>query len=154
MHPDNYIPANPLVTPVSIVPEWYFLPFYAILRAIPSKLGGVICMFGALLILLALPWLETSKIRGAGFRPVMKFFFWLFVVNFFLLTWLGSQHAEEPFVTLSRIGTAYYFSYFFIIIPVIGHLENLLNTSSLHIKDGGNSPIVFLSQSPLEHLIM
>jgi len=126
-HADNYIPANPLVTPVSIVPEWYFLPFYAILRAIPSKLGGVIGMFGALLILLALPWLETSKVRGAGFRPVMKFFFWLFVVNFFLLMYCGGQHAEEPFITLSRICTAYYFMYFLVIIPVIGHLENLLH---------------------------
>jgi len=126
-HPDNYIPANPLVTPASIVPEWYFLPFYAILRAIPSKLGGVVGMFAAILILLALPWLETSKVRGAGFRPVMKFFFWLFVINFLLLMFCGSQHAEEPFVTLSRICTIFYFSYFLIIIPVIGHLENLLH---------------------------
>lgn len=125
-HPDNYIPANPLVTPTHIVPEWYFLPFYAILRAIPSKLGGVSAMFGALLILLALPWLETSKIRGAGFRPVMKVLFWLFVVNFFLLMWCGSQPAEEPFVTLSRICTVYYFGYFGL-LPFVGHLENLLN---------------------------
>lgn len=84
-------------------------------------------MFGALLILLALPWLESSKIRGAGFRPVMKIFFWLFVVNFFLLMYCGSIHPEEPFVTLSRICTIYYFMYFLIIIPLIGHLENLLH---------------------------
>lgn len=126
-HPDNYIPANPLVTPVSIVPEWYFLPFYAILRAIPSKLGGVICMFASLLILLALPWLESSSIRGLGFRPVMKVFFWFFVVNFFLLMYCGGVHPEEPYVTLSRICTAYYFLYFIIIIPFCGHLENILN---------------------------
>lgn len=127
MHPDNYIPANPLVTPLSIVPEWYFLPFYAILRAIPSKLGGVIAMFSSLLILFALPWLETSKVRGTAFRPIMKVFFWLFVVNFFLLMFFGGQHAEEPFTTFSRICTLYYFMYFLVIIPVIGHLENILH---------------------------
>lgn len=125
-HPDNYIPANPLVTPQSIVPEWYFLPFYAILRAIPSKLGGVLAMFLAILILFILPFVETSKVRGNGFRPIMKIFFWLFVVNFFLLMYCGGQHAEEPFITISRICTFYYFFYFIVIIPVIGHIENIL----------------------------
>ena len=104
-----------------------FLPFYAILRAIPSKLGGVIGMFSSILILLVLPWLETSKIRGAGFRPIHKYIFWLFVINFLLLIYCGSQHADDPFITLSRICTILYFSYFFIIIPIIGHLENLLH---------------------------
>lgn len=125
-HPDNYIPANPLVTPQSIVPEWYFLPFYAILRAIPSKLGGVLAMFLAILILFILPFVETSKVRGNGFRPIMKIFYWLFVVNFFLLMYCGGQHAEEPFITISRICTFYYFFYFVVIIPVIGHIENVL----------------------------
>jgi ubiquinol-cytochrome c reductase cytochrome b subunit len=126
-HPDNYIPANPLVTPASIVPEWYFLPFYAILRAIPSKLGGVVGMFSAILILLTLPWLDTSKVRGSALRPLMKLIFWLFVVNFILLMYCGSVHAEEPYITLSRISTIIYFSYF-LIIPLIGHYDNILST--------------------------
>jgi len=125
-HPDNYIPANPLVTPQSIVPEWYFLPFYAILRAIPSKLGGVLAMFAAILIFLILPFIETSRVRGNGFRPIMKIFFWLFAVNFFLLMYCGGQHAEEPFITMSRICSTYYFMYFLVIVPVVGHIENIL----------------------------
>lgn len=125
-HADNYIPANPLVTPQSIVPEWYFLPFYAILRAIPSKLGGVLGMFFSILILFILPFVETSKVRGNGFRPIMKIFYWIFVVNFILLVYCGGQHAEEPFITISRICTFYYFIYFIVIIPVVGHIENIL----------------------------
>jgi len=83
-------------------------------------------MFAALLILLTLPYLDTSKVRGNSFRPIMKIFFWLFIANFFLLMYCGGQHAEEPFITISRIATAYYFMYFLIIIPFIGILENLL----------------------------
>lgn len=88
-HPDNYIPANPMQTPASIVPEWYLLPFYAILRSIPDKLGGVIAMFGSLLILLAMPVLDTSRVRGSAFRPLMKLSFWLLAVDFLILLWCG-----------------------------------------------------------------
>src|SRR6201746_2850125 len=91
-HSDNYIPANPMQTPASIVPEWYLLPFYAILRSIPDKLGGVLAMIGSILILLAMPILDTSRIRGSAFRPLMKMAYWLFVVDFLILMWCGGQH--------------------------------------------------------------
>lgn len=122
-HPDNYIPANPLVTPPHIVPEWYFLPFYAILRAIPDKLGGVLFMFGSLLILFILPWLDTSKIKSGAFRPIFKIFFWLFAFNFVFLGYLGGKPAEGIYVTLSRVATFYYFAYFLIVLPIIGKIE-------------------------------
>src|SRR5690606_12193520 len=123
---DNYIPANPLVTPISIVPEFYLLAFYAILRSIPHKLFGVIGMISAILILLATPFLDTSRIRSMQFRPIMKFFFWAFVANFFILTWIGSQHPEEPLSTIGQFSTAFYFSYFLVILPVVGIIENTL----------------------------
>ena len=91
--PDNYIPANPLVTPAHIVPEWYFLPFYAILRAIPDKLGGVIAMFGSIIVLFFVPWLDTSPVRSAAYRPLYKQFFWVLVVVCVLLGWLGAKPA-------------------------------------------------------------
>lgn len=122
-HPDNYIPADPLVTPAHIVPEWYFLPFYAILRAIPDKLGGVIMMFGSLLILFALPWLDSSKVRSGVFRPLFKPFFWIFIFNFVLLGWLGGKPAEGIYVTLSRLSTFYYFAYFLLILPLLSKFE-------------------------------
>jgi len=125
-HADNYIPANPMQTPASIVPEWYLLPFYAILRSIPDKLGGVLAMIGAILILLAMPVLDTSRIRGSAFRPLMKIAYWLFVVNFLILMWCGGQHVEEPFITLGQFATAFYFSWFLILVPVIGIVENTL----------------------------
>jgi ubiquinol-cytochrome c reductase cytochrome b subunit len=104
-HSDNYIPANPMQTPPSIVPEWYLLPYYAILRSIPNKLLGVVGMLGSLLILLAMPLLDTSRVRGSQFRPLMRFAFWVFVTDFFLLMYLGSQHAEEPYITIGAIAT-------------------------------------------------
>lgn len=125
-HPDNYIPANPMQTPASIVPEWYLLPFYAILRSIPDKLGGVVAMLGSLLILLAMPVLDTSRVRGSAFRPLMKLAFWLFVVDFFILLWCGGQHVEEPFITLGQFATAFYFGWFLIIVPAVGIIENTL----------------------------
>jgi ubiquinol-cytochrome c reductase cytochrome b subunit len=125
-HPDNYIPANPMQTPASIVPEWYLLPFYAILRSIPDKLGGVIAMFGSLLILLAMPVLDTSRVRGSAFRPLMKLAFWLLVVDFLILLWCGGQHVEEPFITLGQFATTFYFSWFLIIVPVVSVIENTL----------------------------
>lgn len=125
-HSDNYIEANPMVTPVSIVPEWYLLPFYAILRSIPNKLLGVLAMIIAILILLILPLVDLSRLRGLQFRPIGKLFFWLFIANFFLLMWLGSQHVEDPFIVLGQISTFFYFSYFLFIIPSLGILENTL----------------------------
>nr|YP_003127041.1 Cobp [Brettanomyces custersianus]ACU32824.1 Cobp [Brettanomyces custersianus] len=125
-HPNNYIPGNPMVTPASIVPEWYFLPFYAILRSIPNKLGGVVGMFSALLILLFLPLLDRSLYRGLAFKPLSKFFFWLFVFNFILLGNIGHLHVEVPFINLGIYCTIAYFSYFLIIVPTISTLENIL----------------------------
>ena len=126
-HSDNYIPANPMQTPASIVPEWYLLAFYAILRSIPNKLLGVIAMFGSLLILLIVPFVDLSRIRGNQFRPAMKFFFWLFVVNFVILTWIGSQHPTTPYVEIGQVATAVYFGWFIVIYPVVGLLENTLS---------------------------
>ena len=133
-HPDNYIPANPLVTPTHIVPEWYFLPFYAILRAIPDKLGGVIGMFGAILILLIIPLIDTSKIRTSAFRPIYKKSYWIFVGNVILLGWLGNKPVEEPYVILGQIATITYFSYFLILIPIIGIIENSLMRYKLELN--------------------
>ena len=122
-HPDNYIPGNPLVTPAHIVPEWYFLPFYAILRAIPDKLGGVIAMVSAIGILALLPWLDRSKIRSCIFRPLHRQWFIIFVLNFIMLTWVGAMPAEGIYITLGRIGTAYWFLYFLVIVPLNSILE-------------------------------
>jgi ubiquinol-cytochrome c reductase cytochrome b subunit len=129
-HPDNYIEANPLVTPAHIVPEWYYLPFYAILRAITfnigpidSKLGGVLAMFGSIAVLFVLPWLDTSKVRSAVYRPWFKLFFWLFVADAILLGWLGAKPAEGVYTTLAQIATAYYFAFFLIILPLLGLIE-------------------------------
>jgi ubiquinol-cytochrome c reductase cytochrome b subunit len=125
-HSDNYIPANPMQTPASIVPEWYLLPFYAILRSIPNKLLGVVAMLASLLILLAMPIVDTSRVRGSQFRPLMRWAFWLFVADFFVLMYIGSQHVEEPFITVGAVATAFYFSWFLIVVPVIGIVENTL----------------------------
>ena len=125
-HSDNYIPANPMSTPPSIVPEWYLLPFYAILRSIPNKLLGVIAMFGSLLILLILPLTDVSRIRGSQFRPAMKLAHWFFIVNFVILMWIGSQHPESPFVEVGQVATTFYFAWFLIIVPIIGVAENTL----------------------------
>ncbi|GGE86946.1 cytochrome b/b6 [Stappia taiwanensis] len=122
-HADNYIEANPLVTPAHIVPEWYFLPFYAILRAVPDKLGGVILMFGSIAVLFVLPWLDTSKVRSGTYRPLFKQFFWIFAAVCVGLGYLGAMPAEGIYVTLARILTAYYFAHFLIILPLLGFLE-------------------------------
>ena len=122
-HSDNYIQANPMVTPAHIVPEWYLLPFYAILRAVPDKLGGVILMFGAILILFVLPWLDTSKVRSSVFRPIYRQFYWIFVIDVFMLGYLGAQPAEGIYLILSRVGTVYYFLHFIVVLPVVGIFE-------------------------------
>ena len=122
-HPDNYIPANAMQTPAHIVPEWYFLPFYAILRAVPDKLGGVLLMFGAIAVLFILPWLDKSPVRSARFRPLFRIFFWIFFVNAIALGYLGGKPAEGIYVILSRVATAWYFIHFLIILPVLGMFE-------------------------------
>ena len=128
-HPDNYIPANPLVTPPHIVPEWYFLPFYAILRAIPDKLGGVIVMFAGVLILFVLPWLDTSKVRSNTFRPIMKQLFWIFFANALLLGYIGQTAPSDMILGLvestyvGRFATFYYFFHFLVLMPLVGKIE-------------------------------
>lgn len=122
-HPDNYIPANPLVTPEHIVPEWYFLPFYAILRAVPSKFGGVLLMFSSILILFFLPWLDRSSVRSANYRPLYKIIFWLFIIDCVALGYIGGMPAEEPYITASRICSAYYFFHFLILVPLVSLVE-------------------------------
>ena len=122
-HADNYIEADPLVTPPHIVPEWYFLPFYAILRAIPSKLGGVIAMFAAIAVLIVVPWLDTSRVRSAKYRPIYRWFFWLLVITCLALGYLGAMPAEGAYVTWSRIFTAYYFAHFLLVMPIVGLIE-------------------------------
>ena len=122
-HAINYLPANPLQTPSHIVPEWYYLPFYAILRAIPNKLVGVVAMFGSILILFVLPWLDTSRVRSGTYRPIFKQFFWIFALVCIGLGYLGSKPAEGLYVVFSRILTAYYFLHFIVILPLIGLLE-------------------------------
>ena len=122
-HPDNYIPANPLQTPAHIVPEWYFLPFYAILRAVPDKLGGVALMFGAIGVLFILPWLDRSPIRSGRFRPIFKIFFWLLLIDCVILGYLGGQPAEGVYVTYAQIATAWYFGHFVLVLPLLSVIE-------------------------------
>ncbi|MER8416925.1 cytochrome b N-terminal domain-containing protein [Mesorhizobium sp. M1329] len=129
-HPDNYTVANPLKTPAHIVPEWYFLPFYAILRAITfnvgpidSKLGGVLAMFGSIAVLFLVPWLDSSKVRSAVYRPWYRLFFWIFVADALFLGWLGSQPAEGAYVVMSQLATLYYFAFFIIVMPLLGLIE-------------------------------
>jgi len=128
-HPDNYIPANPLSTPAHIVPEWYFWPFYAILRAftfdfiLPAKLWGVLAMFAAILVWFFLPWLDKSPVRSGSYRPLFRIFFWVLVVDMLILFWLGGAAAEEPYVMFSQLATAYYFLHFLVILPIISSIE-------------------------------
>ncbi|MCC5979833.1 MAG: cytochrome b N-terminal domain-containing protein [Salinarimonas sp.] len=122
-HADNYVPADPSITPSHIVPEWYFLPFYAILRAIPNALLGVIAMFAAIAVLAFLPWLDTSRVRSGSYRPIFKLFFWLFVVVNLGLGYLGAMPAEGAYVIWARILTILYFAHFFVFLPLLGLLE-------------------------------
>ena len=142
--PENYVEANPLVTPAEIVPEWYFLPFYAILRAftadvwvvqiasfisfgiIDAKFFGVLAMFGAIIVMALVPWLDTSSVRSGRYRPMFKWWFWLLVLDFIVLTWAGARPAEPPYSTISLIGAAYWFAYFLIILPLLGVIEKPL----------------------------
>jgi len=125
-HPDNYIPANSLVTPPHIVPEWYYLPFYAILRSIPDKLGGVIAMFASILILYLLPLINQSKVRSSYFRPFYKNIFWLFVINSLILGWIGQNVVEYPFVEIGQISTFFYFFSLLFLLPFFNFIEEFL----------------------------
>jgi ubiquinol-cytochrome c reductase cytochrome b subunit len=122
-HADNYVPANPMVTPPHIVPEWYFLPFYAVLRSIPNKLGGVVAMLGMFVCLVLLPWLHTSPLRSTVFRPIYRCFFWVFVANALLLGWIGQCPVEDPYIFIGQIGSLYYFFYFLVLTPLLGNFE-------------------------------
>jgi ubiquinol-cytochrome c reductase cytochrome b subunit len=126
-HPDNYILANSLVTPPHIVPEWYFLPFYAILRSIPNKLGGVVAMISAILILLLLPFINTSNIRSSKFRPIFSLLYWFLVSDFLLLGWIGQKPVEDPYIDLGFWCTILYFLILLVLVPVIGVVENKLS---------------------------
>ena len=121
--PDNYIPANPLVTPPHIVPEWYYLPFYAILRSIPNKLGGVIAMFGAIAILFFLPWLDFSRVRSARFRPIFRQVFWLLVIDVLLLGWVGAHPPAGSILRIGQAATLFYFLFFLVLLPLIAWRE-------------------------------
>jgi ubiquinol-cytochrome c reductase cytochrome b subunit len=129
-HPDNYIPANPMSTPAHIVPEWYFWPFYAILRAftqnflfVPAKLMGVLAMFSAILIWFFLPWLDKSPVRSGHYRPLYRKFFWALVVDVLVLGYCGGSPAEEPYLMVSQIAAIYYFLHFFVILPIVSSIE-------------------------------
>jgi ubiquinol-cytochrome c reductase cytochrome b subunit len=123
---ENYVMANPMQTPPAIVPEWYLLPFYAILRSIPNKLLGVIAMFSAILIILVMPITDLSKYRGLQFRPLSKVAFYVFVANFLILMQLGAKHVESPFIEFGQISTVLYFSHFLVIMPLVSFIENTL----------------------------
>ena len=123
---ENYVMANPMQTPPAIVPEWYLLPFYAILRSIPNKLLGVIAMFSAILILLVMPFTDLGRSRGLQFRPLSKLAFYVFVTNFLILMQLGAKHVESPFIEFGQISTVLYFSHFLIVLPLVSLLENSL----------------------------
>ncbi|KZB70877.1 MULTISPECIES: cytochrome b N-terminal domain-containing protein [Thalassospira] len=157
-HPDNYIPANPLVTPPYIVPEWYFLPFYAILRSIdftifgiPAKLLGVLAMFASIVILFVIPWLDTSKVRSSKFRPVYKWFFWLFVIDTFILGYCGAKAPDDYFlgipglkvIVMGQLSTLYYFAHFLVVMPLVGKMERTkplpASISESVLKEGANA---------------
>src|SRR5687767_5592396 len=152
-HPDNYIPANPLSTPAHITPEWYFWPFYAILRAftvdfiLPAKLWGVLAMFASILLLFFLPWLDKSPVRSGSYRPTFRIFFVILIVDVLVLGWLGGLPAEEPYVMISQVATIYYFAHFLIILPLLSMVErteplpNSISESVLHGEEAEAAPV-------------
>ncbi len=131
---ENYVMANPMQTPPAIVPEWYLLPFYAILRSIPNKLLGVIAMFSAILVILTTVLADLAKLRGLQFKPLNKAMFFIFVGNFLLLMVLGAKHVESPFIEIGQLATLLYFSYFIVIIPLTTIFENSINEFYTQIK--------------------
>jgi quinol-cytochrome oxidoreductase complex cytochrome b subunit len=170
-HPDNYIPANALSTPAHIVPEWYFLPFYAILRAVPdnfiggwttewlgfiifeAKLAGVLAMFGAIAVLFVLPWLDRSPVRSSRFRPMYKWFFWIFAIDCVVLGYMGALPAEGIYIVIGRIATVYYFAHFLVIIPLLAKFEKtreLPKSISEPVLGGGGGGAVGAAAKPME----
>jgi ubiquinol-cytochrome c reductase cytochrome b/c1 subunit len=142
--PNNFIPANPLQTPADIVPEWYFLPYYAILRSVPNKLGGVCMMFGSLIVLFVLPWLDTSKVRSARFRPIYRQLIFLWVLSAVTLGVVGAHQPTGIWVVIGRVATAYYFLHFLVILPILGKLERTLplpDSISRPVIGGGGGPL-------------
>jgi ubiquinol-cytochrome c reductase cytochrome b subunit len=143
-HSDNYIEANRMVTPEHIVPEWYLLPFYAILRAVPDKLIGVVAMFGSIAVWFFLPWLDTAKVRSARFRPVFRILFWFFVADCLLLGYLGAKAPEGIYLVLSRLGTFYYFAHFLALMPLLSYFEPTKqppdSIATPVLKGGGGAP--------------
>ena len=151
-NPDNYIPANNLSTPAEIVPEWYFWPFYAILRAftsdfiLPAKLWGVIAMFSAIILLFFLPWLDPSPVRSGNYRPMFRWFFLILVIDVLILGFCGGRPAEEPYVMISQIATMYYFAHFLIVLPILSRIErtlplpNSISESVLHGEEREAAP--------------
>ena len=155
-HPDNYIEANPLSTPAHIVPEWYYLPFYAILRAftadvwavqlvsfvtggiIDAKVFGVFAMFGSILVMALVPWTDTSSVRSGSYRPMFRWWFYLLVIDFLVLMWCGAQPAEPPYSTIALIGSAYWFAYFLVILPILGVIEKPLTPPATIEEDFNN----------------
>lgn len=125
-HPDNYIPADAIHTPAHVVPEWYFLPYYAILRSIPHKTGGILAMFGSLVVLFLVPYINTSDIRNTTYRPIFKFFFWLFIADFVVLAWAGQKPVKDTYILTGQIATVYYFLFFLVLLPVSGAIEKML----------------------------
>ena len=125
-HPDNCIRANPMKTPPHVVPEWYFLPYYAILRSIPHKTAGIIAMGGSILVLMLIPYINTSDIRNTTYRPIFKFCFWFFVADFIFLTWIGQKPVRNTFIFFGQLATIYYFLFFLVLIPVVGIIESKL----------------------------
>ena len=144
--PDNYIPADPLKTPAHIIPEWYFWPFYAILRAVPdiwfidAKLGGVIGLFGSVIVLFFLPWLDTSPVRSARYRPLYKWFFWILIIDVLVLAWSGASAPEGTPLLLGRIGTVWYFFHFIVLLPVLGWVERPLRVPASIAETLGPEP--------------
>jgi len=170
-HPDNYIPANALSTPAHIVPEWYFLPFYAILRAVPdnfiggwttewlgfiifeAKLAGVLAMFGAIAVLFVLPWLDRSPVRSSRFRPMYKWFFWIFAIDCVVLGYMGALPAEGIYIVIGRIATVYYFAHFLVIIPLLAKFEKtreLPKSISEPVLGGGGGGAAGAAAKPME----
>jgi ubiquinol-cytochrome c reductase cytochrome b subunit len=146
-HPDNYIPANPMVTPAHIVPEWYFLPFYAILRSIPDKLGGVVAMGGSIALLLLLPFVTNSTIRNGFFRYIYKYAFWFLAGDFVLLGWLGQKPVEDPYINLGLVATIFYMAFLTVLLPCMEYYEALKNVKS--VSDGKKYTVSFWSYKTL-----
>jgi ubiquinol-cytochrome c reductase cytochrome b subunit len=170
-HPDNYIEANPLSTPAHIVPEWYFLPFYAILRAVPAnfigewstawmgfilieaKLAGVLAMFGSIAVLFVLPWLDRSPVRSSRFRPMYKWFFWIFLIDCLVLGYVGAKPAEGVYIAIGRIATIWYFAHFLVIIPLLAKFEktkDLPKSISEPVLGGGGGSASAAASKPME----